>query len=55
MVKRFQQLQRDLERIRALRDVRLLSVTLDPAFDTPAVLAAYANGDGGATPGAGSS
>ena len=46
MVKRFQQVQRELERDPALRDVRLLSVTLDPAFDTPAVLAAYANAMG---------
>jgi len=46
MVKRFQQLQRELERDSTLRDVRLLSVTLDPAFDTPAVLAAYAKAMG---------
>jgi protein SCO1/2 len=42
LVQRFQQLQRDAASDRALRDVRLISVTLDPAFDTPAVLAAYA-------------
>jgi protein SCO1/2 len=42
LVQRFQQLQRDAASDRALRDVRLIGVTLDPAFDTPAVLAAYA-------------
>ena len=46
MVKRFQHLQRDLERDRLLRNVQLLSVTLDPAFDTPAVLDAYATAMG---------
>jgi protein SCO1/2 len=46
MVKRFQQLQREVEREPALRDVRLVSVTLDPAFDTPAVLDAYATAMG---------
>lgn len=43
MVKRFQQLQRELETDASLGEVRLLSVTLDPAFDTPEVLAAYAS------------
>ena len=42
MSRRFQQLQRQLESEPALRDVRLVSVSLDPQFDTPAVLAAYA-------------
>jgi protein SCO1/2 len=46
MVKRFQQVQREVERDPELGDVRLLSVTLDPAFDTPAVLAAYAKAMG---------
>ena len=46
MVKRFQQVQRELERDPTLRDVRLLSVTLDPTFDTPAVLAGYAKAIG---------
>jgi protein SCO1/2 len=46
MVKRFQQLQREVEREPALRDVRLVSVTLDPAFDTPTVLDAYATAMG---------
>jgi protein SCO1/2 len=35
--------QAALEGDPALRDVQLLSVTLDPTFDTPAVLAAYAD------------
>lgn len=46
MVKRFQQLQREVEREPELRDVRLVSVTLDPAFDTPTVLDAYAKAMG---------
>jgi protein SCO1/2 len=50
MSKRFQQVQRDIERDPALRreleDVRLVSVTLDPAFDTPPVLDAYAKAIG---------
>ena len=46
MVKRFQQLQREIERDRALADVQLVSVTLDPGFDTPAVLDAYAKAMG---------
>ena len=46
MMKRFQQLQRDLQADRALRGVRLLSVTLDPAHDTPEVLAEYAKAMG---------
>ena len=48
--KRFQQVQRELEREptsrRELERVRLVSVTLDPAFDTPQVLDAYANAIG---------
>jgi protein SCO1/2 len=43
VVKRFQQVQREIERNAALAGVRLLSVTLDPAFDTPQVLSAYAS------------
>lgn len=43
MVQRFQQLQRLAMGERAFGDVRLLAVTLDPAFDTPPVLAAYAS------------
>ena len=50
MVKRFQHLQREVERDRLLRSVQLLSVTLDPAFDTPPVLDAYARAVG-AVPG----
>jgi protein SCO1 len=46
MVKRFQQVQRALQRDRSLGDVRLLSITLDPAYDTPAVLGAYARAMG---------
>lgn len=42
MVKRFQQIQHELTRDAALADVRLLAVTLDPDFDTPAILTAYA-------------
>ena len=39
---RFKALQATLARDRSLpRDAQLLSVTLDPAFDTPAVLEAY--------------
>jgi protein SCO1/2 len=51
MMKRFQEVQRELE-LRGspsgspLKDVRLLSVTLDPAFDTPPVLQAYAASKG---------
>jgi protein SCO1/2 len=42
MVKRFQQVQRDVTADPALADARLLAVTLDPEFDTPEVLQAYA-------------
>ena len=42
MSKGFHQLQREIEREPALRDAQLLSVTLDPKFDTPEVLDAYA-------------
>ena len=41
MSRRFQQLQRELDRDATLRDVRLISITLDPTFDTPSILAAY--------------
>jgi protein SCO1 len=44
---RFTALQRAIERDRSLpRDAQLLSITLDPAFDTPAVLEAYARSAG---------
>jgi protein SCO1/2 len=46
MVKRFRQMQAELERDPALGDVRLVGVTLDPEFDTPPVLAAYAKAMG---------
>jgi protein SCO1 len=46
MVKRFQQLQRELQRDPTLGKVRLLSVTLDPGYDTPAILGAYAKAMG---------
>lgn len=42
MVKRFQELQRIVTADTDLDDVRLLAVTLDPSFDTPPVLDAYA-------------
>jgi protein SCO1/2 len=42
MVKRFQQVQRAIATDPALGDARLLAVSLDPAFDTPPVLDAYA-------------
>jgi protein SCO1/2 len=44
---RFKELQAALARDRSLPpNTRLLSITLDPAFDTPAVLAAYARSVG---------
>lgn len=46
MVQRFQQVQREIARDAALPHVQLVSITLDPAFDTPAVLAAYAKAMG---------
>jgi len=46
VVKRFQQVQRTLEEDVSLAGVRLLSVTLDPAFDTPQILSAYASAKG---------
>jgi protein SCO1/2 len=46
MVKRFQEVQRQLQAAKSLGAVRLLSVTLDPAFDTPQVLRAYASSKG---------
>jgi protein SCO1 len=42
MVKRFQEVQRELESNDSQHAVRLLSVTLDPSFDTPQVLRDYA-------------
>lgn len=41
----FSQVQRDLG-AKGVRDVRLVSITLDPAVDTPARLKAYADGFG---------
>lgn len=49
MSKRFQQIQRDTATDPALSDVRLLSITLDPEFDTPPVLDAYARSLGADT------
>jgi protein SCO1/2 len=46
MVKRFQEVQRALESSGSGPGVQLLSVTLDPAFDTPEVLRAYAGSKG---------
>jgi protein SCO1/2 len=46
IVKRFQQLQRTIEQDRTLKDVQLISITLDPAVDTPPVLDAYAKAVG---------
>jgi protein SCO1/2 len=42
MVQRFREVERAVARDRALDDVRLVAVTLDPRFDRPAVLEAYA-------------
>ena len=42
MDKRFADLQQKIRQSPALTDVRLVSVTLDPEFDTPAVLDAHA-------------
>lgn len=42
MVKRFQQIQRTITSDPTLADARLLAVSLDPTFDTPEVLTAYA-------------
>ena len=42
MSKRFQEVQRVSGEDPALRGTRLLSITLDPEFDTPSVLEAYA-------------
>jgi protein SCO1/2 len=49
MDKNFQQVQQAVKNTPALRDVQLLSVTIDPAFDTPAVLKKHAQ-DLGADP-----
>jgi protein SCO1/2 len=46
MVRRFHQVQRQLATASAPPEVRLLSVTLDPAFDTPEVLRGYAASQG---------
>ena len=42
MDKQFAELQQEIRRSPELADVRLVSVTLDPEFDTPAVLDAHA-------------
>ncbi len=42
MDKQFKAVQQDISKTPELADVRLVSVTLDPAFDTPAVLAQHA-------------
>jgi protein SCO1/2 len=42
MSKQFAVLQDEIRKSAELRDVRLVSVTLDPEFDTPAVLTAHA-------------
>ena len=39
----FSRIQREIERNASLAGVRLLSVTLNPVFDTPQVLSAYAS------------
>ena len=41
MVKRFQEIQRELAADPALADARLVAATIDPEFDTPEVLQAY--------------
>jgi protein SCO1/2 len=46
MVRRFQQLQQEMVKNPALQGVQLLSVTLDPAFDTPEILESYAAAKG---------
>jgi protein SCO1/2 len=46
MSRRFQQVQRDIAGDRSLGEVRLVSITLDPKFDTPAVLSSYATAYG---------
>jgi protein SCO1/2 len=46
MDKQFAGIQRTLQQTPALSDVRLVSVTLDPAFDTPDVLRKHAAGLG---------
>jgi protein SCO1/2 len=42
MDKQFAQLQAEIRKMPELADVRLVSVTLDPEFDTPAVLTQHA-------------
>jgi protein SCO1/2 len=42
MVQRFAEVEAASRRDPRLRDVQLVAVTLDPAFDTPAILDAYA-------------
>jgi protein SCO1/2 len=44
MDKNFQQVQAAVKKTPALADVQLVSVTLDPEFDTPTVLKRYAQG-----------
>jgi protein SCO1 len=45
-MKRFKDVRQRLDRDPSLDNLRLASVTLDPSFDTPAVLAEYARGVG---------
>jgi protein SCO1/2 len=46
MSKRFKELQRELDAAPSLRNVQLRGITLDPKFDTPEVLRAYASAMG---------
>lgn len=46
MSKRFKELQREIETDQSLRNVQLRGITLDPKFDTPEVLHAYASAMG---------
>jgi protein SCO1/2 len=46
MTQHFVALQKRIAQTPALADVRLLTMTLDPAFDTPAVLKPYATAAG---------
>jgi protein SCO1 len=49
MNRQFAEVQKQIKQSPALADVRLVTVTLDPAYDTPAVLKPYA-GEAGADP-----
>ena len=48
MDKHFARIQQELQRSPDLADVRLVSITLDPEFDTPSVLQAHAKAAGAA-------